>query len=246
MVPSSGAGVEREELSRMERLPPGDTVVAYTSSEPSADTATGNVVARTSPRLVVWMAARRAVARSATTGDAQRVASHEKSAGRTGRKAHRQTPSRVEVCVRARLTNRDVAIRDDVVEFETCVPDVAQSLRRILYEASRHQSPQRGRHIVWKCGPVRRVLDDAGEDVGRGRTGERPPAGQHLVEHNAERPDVARLSTGRPRACSGDMYAAVPRISPASVADLGRASASSSTSSDADRRTPSPGRNRAP
>ena len=42
-------------------------------------------------------------------------------------------------------------------------------------------------------------------------------AGQHLVEHDAERPDVRALVGGPPRACSGLMYAAVPRMIPACV-----------------------------
>ena len=54
------------------------------------------------------------------------------------------------------VRNRNLGIRcEDVVEFEARVPDVAQSLRRILHQASRHQAPQRQRHIGWKRGPVR-------------------------------------------------------------------------------------------
>ena len=47
---------------------------------------------------------------------------------------------------------------------------------------------------------------------------------EHLEEHDAERPDVGALVDRRPRACSGDMYAAVPRITPACVI-AGRTSA---------------------
>ena len=46
---------------------------------------------------------------------------------------------------------------------------------------------------------------------------ERPPAREHLVEHTAKCPESLRLSAARPFACSGAMYAAVPRIIPACV-----------------------------
>ena len=42
----------------------------------------------------------------------------------------------------------------------------------------------------------------------------RAPAREHLVEHAAEGPDVGALVDGLPRACSGLMYAAVPRMTP--------------------------------
>ena len=47
--------------------------------------------------------------------------------------------------------------------------------------------------------------------------GERASAREHLEEHGTEGHTSARLSTLRPRACSGLMYAAVPRITPISV-----------------------------
>ena len=56
-------------------------------------------------------------------------------------------------------------------------------------------------------------------------------AGQHLVEHDAERPDVRALVDGLARApAPGLMYAAVPRIMPRRViAGVGHASANSAT-----------------
>ena len=48
---------------------------------------------------------------------------------------------------------------------------------------------------------------------------ERRPPREHLVEHAPERPDVASACRRAvPRACSGLMYAAVPRMTPASCA----------------------------
>jgi hypothetical protein len=52
--------------------------------------------------------------------------------------------------------------------------------------------------------------------IGRGAV-ECPAAGEHLVEHAAERPDVGAFVHGLAARCSGVMYAAVPRISPAAV-----------------------------
>ena len=47
---------------------------------------------------------------------------------------------------------------------------------------------------------------------------ERLASGQHLEQHATEREDVAAVIGRKPFACSGDMYAAVPRITPACVA----------------------------
>ena len=42
-------------------------------------------------------------------------------------------------------------------------------------------------------------------------------ARQHLVEHASKSPDVTAFVCGLPFACSGAMYAAVPRITPTPV-----------------------------
>jgi hypothetical protein len=46
---------------------------------------------------------------------------------------------------------------------------------------------------------------------------EKRPSRQQLVQDHAKAQMSARRSTGLPAACSGDMYAAVPRITPACV-----------------------------
>ena len=46
---------------------------------------------------------------------------------------------------------------------------------------------------------------------------ERALAGQHLVQHAPEGPHITALVGGRPFACSGDMYAAVPSTTPGCV-----------------------------
>ena len=61
-------------------------------------------------------------------------------------------------------------------------------------------------------------MQDARERVGDVLALERAPAREHFVEHGAERPDVGcACRRSCPCACSGLMYAAVPRIIPACV-----------------------------
>ena len=52
-------------------------------------------------------------------------------------------------------------------------------------------------------------------------------AGQHLEQHDTERPDVGALVDGLPRACSGLMYVAVPSRIAHPVAMTGEASSAS-------------------
>ncbi len=82
---------------------------------------------------------------------------------------------------------------------------------------SAQQFTQARRRRGRKRRPIRFALDHLREHVRDRLALERPPAGQHLVEHDAERPDVGAPVDGRPLACSGLMYAAVPRIIPACV-----------------------------
>ena len=65
-------------------------------------------------------------------------------------------------------------------------------------------------------------------DVEIGRAGERPPSGQHFVQHDAEREDIAARVERLSDACSGDMYAAVPTMTPAARAHVGHRGAASS------------------
>ena len=73
-----------------------------------------------------------------------------------------------------------------------------------------------------ESGPQRRdrrriVLED-GPDQARARPAfERLAAGEHLVEHGAEREDSLRASASWPSSCSGAMYWTVPRIVPCAV-----------------------------
>ena len=71
-------------------------------------------------------------------------------------------------------------------------------------------------------------------------------ARQHLEQHHAEGPDVRPSSAGLPWACSGDMYAAVPRIVPAIVAAIESVGELLMSHRRRVVQQPSPGRNRAP
>ena len=104
-----------------------------------------------------------------------------------------------------------------ILDLDSRFADGLQSAFRILVETSTDQPPRGGgcpgRHRL----PVRIRLQDRSEHVRDQLALEGPLTGQHLEQHAAERPDVGALVDGFPRACSGDMYAAVPRIIPACV-----------------------------
>ena len=69
--------------------------------------------------------------------------------------------------------------------------------------------------------PVRLDTHDCTEHLHDAVAVERALAGEHLEQHASERPDVAALVRRSPRACSGRMYAAVPRIIAAPVVIAG-------------------------
>ena len=68
-----------------------------------------------------------------------------------------------------------------------------------------------------KRAPVRVFHQDRRQRVAHGLPLERALAREHLHSTHPNAEMSVRLSTGLPRACSGDMYAAVPRITPAAV-----------------------------
>ncbi len=80
--------------------------------------------------------------------------------------------------------------RGGVVEFEAGVAGVALPAPDVLLEATPQQSLHRQRGAVRKRRPVGLALEDRNQDVGRRRTVERTPAGQHLIQHAAEGPEV--------------------------------------------------------
>ena len=94
--------------------------------------------------------------------------------------------------------------------------DIAKTRARVLVEAS-SQQPRDVWRNVWMDVPVRLVAGDGRERIGDRLTREAgtPVSISYSTHPNAQM--SVRWSTGRPRACSGDMYAAVPRIMPACV-----------------------------
>ena len=93
------------------------------------------------------------------------------------------------------------------------------ALLGILLQTALEQPPRfRGDPV-----PIRLLAHHRREEVGGRLAPEGSLARQRLlVEHGAERPDVRALVDIFPRACSGLMYAAVPRIIPACVACIER------------------------
>ena len=75
------------------------------------------------------------------------------------------------------------------VEQETGIGDRVQPAAGILLQAAAEQSALALGHAI----PVGIFLDDGGQRVGRRSSRERPASGEHLVQHDPERPDVGPM-----------------------------------------------------
>ena len=118
-------------------------------------------------------------------------------------------------CGRRRRGRRLGPIRG--VERHAGLADVPQTRRGIAFEAACQQTAQGRRRVGRQPAPVGLGLEHGGERVADGLA---PNARSPVSISKTTAPKAqmsARLSTGLPRACSGLMYAAVPRIIPASV-----------------------------
>ncbi len=105
-----------------------------------------------------------------------------------------------------RIGDRFVVLFLGVLERDPHVASVAQALVPVLLEAAPQHAAHLRRRVARESAPVRLLGDDGGERVGQRRALERSAAGQHLVEHAAERPEIGPLDRPRsPRACSGLM-----------------------------------------
>ena len=80
---------------------------------------------------------------------------------------------------------------EDTVEREPRVADVANALRSILVQAAPEERSDARRETGRQQRPIRLAGQHRGEHVCDFLAGERALPGQHLVEHRAERPDVA-------------------------------------------------------
>ena len=75
-------------------------------------------------------------------------------------------------------------------QLNSRVADVPEPALGILFETPLQQSPNAWRAFGRQRLPVRLALENRGDRVGDGVAGERRAAGEHFVEHAAERPDV--------------------------------------------------------
>ena len=82
------------------------------------------------------------------------------------------------------------------IEREPGVADVANTLRSILVKAASEERRDARRESGWQQCPVRFASQHRGNDVGVFLSGKGAPAGQHLVDHGAERPDVTAFVDG--------------------------------------------------
>ena len=76
------------------------------------------------------------------------------------------------------------------------IGDVVKPLAEILLQATLDAHPKRRRRVGGKRAPVRLHRDHVGQQIGGAIARECRSAGQHLVQHAAERPDVAALVDG--------------------------------------------------
>jgi hypothetical protein len=84
-------------------------------------------------------------------------------------------------------------------------PMSRRPLPGIALEAAAQQRAQRGGRRRRQRRPIDLLAQDRGERVAHGLALEEALAAQHLEEHTPKAQTSARLSTARPRACSGDM-----------------------------------------
>jgi len=83
------------------------------------------------------------------------------------------------------------------VQNQLRLADVAQAQLGVLAQAAFDQPAEVGRRILGKRAPIGLPADHVGENVGDVvGAGERVGAGQHLVEHHAEGPDIGALIDG--------------------------------------------------
>ena len=122
---------------------------------------------------------------------------------RDGKGRHQIPSARLRRTARYRRTATE---RGEVIEHEPSRGDVADAAAAILHETAFDERPQRDRHVGRQCAPVRLEANDGAQHLHRILAVERPPSGEHLVQHAPERPDVGRpCDRPCPFACSGDM-----------------------------------------
>ena len=94
---------------------------------------------------------------------------------------------------RERSPRRDGCRRNARRRLDPCVADVAQPLFRVAFEASAEERANLGRRVRRQLRPVRLLPQHRGEHVRDGLALEAARARQHLVQDDAEGPDVGSL-----------------------------------------------------
>ena len=115
--------------------------------------------------------------------------------------------------VRSKPPDRGLA-RRRFLDLESRVRDVAHPPVAILLKAALQQRHHRRRCLPRQRLPVGFGLQDRAEDLDDRVAGKRRPAGQHFVEHAAERPDVGACVRGSRVGLLRRHVRAVPRITP--------------------------------
>ena len=86
--------------------------------------------------------------------------------------------------------------RLDRINLDSDVPNVPEPLLRIFDEAPLQHTPNRRGRPHRKRRPVGLALENFRDGIGNRVTRKRDPAGEHFVEHAAERPDITSLING--------------------------------------------------
>jgi hypothetical protein len=111
-----------------------------------------------------------------------------------------QPPPQWAPCRARSLGGRRRARRNRFGQEKTSDADLGYSLRAILFEALAQHEARLFGQIGRQPRPVRFRTQDGGKRIGDIFAFERTGAGQHLVQHTSERPDVASL-VGRLALC---------------------------------------------
>ena len=218
---SAAARGDRSRLELIERTDKELRAVIADVDHPRA--VRGDRDARSAPLIVNAAVPAGAIVKRSTRGGAGRVANHterprrradHQRAGRQCRDAPPQRSAWQRRC-RRRAGGRDACL---MIEHEERRSDVGDPLAAILDEAPLQQRADWLRHVGRERLPVRFEADHRAEHLRHVLAIEGAPARQHLVEHAAERPDVAplvrrRVPSPAPGACTRPCRGSRPRRS---------------------------------
>ena len=165
---------------------------------PSGETATGPAASPTGTSSVpsgAGIAARTRGAASGPDGRTTRRQAQRQGDGRDERQAPRRAAT-WDGLRGGRFEARVAGPARRLQELDPRVRDVVEAVLRVAFEAAAQEPADRGGGAGGQLREVDLVLEHAGERVGHRVGGEERPAGEHLVEDDAERPDVGALVDG--------------------------------------------------